>query len=55
MDFTAGAVRVKKGMGNFFKGNIKYIAFYGKALSASEIGRLYSLTAPEFKNASAQK
>jgi len=36
-DFTIGGVQLKKGMGNFFKGEIGGIAIFNKALKAEEI------------------
>ncbi len=36
-DFTMGAVLLKKGMGNFFKGKIGGLAVYDRALSDAEI------------------
>ena len=45
-DFTVGAVLLKKGMGNFFKGRIGGLAVYNRALSDSElisIAQAYSL------------
>lgn len=42
-DFTIGAVRLKKGMGNFFKGLIGGIAVFDRALKDEEIFRIYEL------------
>ena len=39
-DFTVGAVLLKRGMGNFFKGQIGGIAVFNRALKPSEIRRL---------------
>lgn len=39
-DFTVGAVLLKHGMGNFFKGQIGGLAVYDRALSAKELARL---------------
>lgn len=39
-DFTVGAVLLKKGMGNFFKGQIGGLAVFNQALSAKQILRL---------------
>ena len=39
-DFTVGAVLLKRGMGNFFKGQIAGLAVFNRALKESEIGRL---------------
>lgn len=39
-DFTVGAVMVKSGMGNFFKGQIGGIAVFDRALSSRELKRL---------------
>lgn len=39
-DFTVGAVQLKKGMGNFFKGNIGGIAVFDRALSEAELARI---------------
>jgi len=36
-DFTVGAVLLKNGMGNFFKGLIGGLAVYDQALDGSEI------------------
>lgn len=43
-DFTVGAVCLKKGMGNFFMGNIRCIAVYNRALSDAEISAIYKKT-----------
>lgn len=39
-DFTMGAVLLKRGMGNFFKGRIGAIAVYDRALSGAELSEL---------------
>lgn len=39
-DFTVGAVQLKKGMGNFFKGQIGGIAVFDRALNDSDMARL---------------
>jgi len=39
-DFTVGAVELKRGMGNFFKGKIGGIAVFDDALSPAEMARL---------------
>lgn len=39
-DFTVGAVLLKTGMGNFFKGLIGGLAVFDRALSEAEIERL---------------
>ncbi|MCD0488828.1 hypothetical protein LPB86_11340 [Pedobacter sp. MC2016-14] len=39
-DFTVGAVQLKKGMGNFFKGKIGGLAVFDTALSEEEMGDL---------------
>lgn len=39
-DFSVGGVQLKKGMGNFFKGEIGGIAIFDKALKAEEILKL---------------
>ncbi len=39
-DFTVGAVELKRGMGNFFKGKIGGIAVFDDALSAEEMAHL---------------
>lgn len=39
-DFTIGAVQLKQGMGNFFKGKIGGIAVFDRALSNKEMKRL---------------
>lgn len=43
-DFTVGAVLIKKGMGNFFKGYIGGLAIYNKVLSKNEMKRIYKLS-----------
>ncbi len=43
-DFTVGAVLLKSGMGNYFKGQIGGIAIYDIALSADEIREISRLT-----------
>ncbi|MBE6413721.1 MAG: LamG domain-containing protein [Verrucomicrobiaceae bacterium] len=40
-DFTVGAVQLKKGMGNFFKGYINSIAVFDRALSDVEMKQIY--------------
>ena len=40
-DFTVGAVLLKRGMGNFFKGQIAGLAVFNRALKSSEMGRIY--------------
>lgn len=42
-DFTFGAVMLKKGMGNFFKGLIGGIAIYNRALTDDELLKIGSL------------
>ncbi|MFT4092445.1 MAG: LamG domain-containing protein [Niabella sp.] len=39
-DFTIGAVQLKKGMGNFFKGRIGGIAVFNRALSDKEMAQV---------------
>jgi hypothetical protein len=39
-DFTVGAVLLKRGMGNFFKGQIGGLAVFNRALSAKELKKL---------------
>ena len=39
-DFTIGAVLLKRGMGNFFKGKIGGLAVYNRALSDAEIAAI---------------
>ena len=39
-DFTIGAVLLKSGMGNFFKGKIGGLAVYNRALSDAEIAAI---------------
>lgn len=39
-DFTVGAVLLKNGMGNFFKGQIGGLAVFNRALSAKEIKKI---------------
>jgi hypothetical protein len=39
-DFTVGAVLLKSGMGNFFKGQIGGLAIFDRALSPHELKRL---------------
>lgn len=43
-DFTVGAVRLKRGMGNLYKGKIGAIAVYNRALSDAEILEIYNKT-----------
>jgi len=42
-DFTVGAVMLKNGMGNFFKGLIGGIAIYNRALTDDELLKIGSL------------
>lgn len=42
-DFTIGSVRLKNGMGNFFKGLIGGVAIFDRALTDNEIYRVYML------------
>lgn len=39
-DFTVGAVQLKKGMGNFFKGKIGGLAVFNRALTPKEMERI---------------
>jgi hypothetical protein len=39
-DFTVGAVLLKRGMGNFFRGQIAGLAVFNRALKSSEIRRI---------------
>jgi len=39
-DFTVGAVLLKRGMGNFFKGQIGGLAIFDRALGRKELQRL---------------
>jgi hypothetical protein len=39
-DFTVGAVLLKKGMGNFFKGQLGGLAVFNRALKESEMYRI---------------
>lgn len=39
-DFTVGAVLLKSGMGNFFKGQIGGLAVFDRALTGRELKRL---------------
>ncbi len=39
-DFTVGAVLLKRGMGNFFKGQIGGLAVFDRALGKKELRRL---------------
>ena len=39
-DFTVGAVLLKRGMGNFFKGQIGGLAVFNRALSPKELKKL---------------
>lgn len=43
-DFTVGAVLLKRGMGNFFKGQIGGLAIFDKALNEDELRELAELT-----------
>lgn len=47
-DFTVGAVRLKKGMGNFFKGSISEIRVYDCALTDDQIRDLYNKSKQRF-------
>ena len=42
-DFTIGAVLIKKGMGNFFRGKIGGLAVFNRALSDGEISEISSM------------
>jgi len=42
-DFTVGAVLLKRGMGNFFKGQIGGLAVFDRALTEGEINKFYTL------------
>jgi hypothetical protein len=39
-DFTVGAVLLKRGMGNFFQGQIGGLAIFDRALTEKEIQRM---------------
>ena len=41
-DFTVGAVLLKSGMGNFYKGLIGGLAVYNKALDAEQITNIHT-------------
>ncbi len=43
-DFTVGAVLLRQGMGNFFKGLIGGLAVYSRALEASELRQMAKLS-----------
>ena len=43
-DFTIGAVRLKRGMGNLYQGKIGAVAVYNRALSDKEILDIYNST-----------
>lgn len=43
-DFTVGAVLLKNGMGNFFKGYIGGLAVFDKALTEKEMEQIYQLS-----------
>ncbi len=43
-DFTVGAVRLRRGMGNFFKGHIGAIAVYNRSLSEAEMLEIHNAT-----------
>jgi hypothetical protein len=43
-DFTVGAVKLKHGMGNFFKGSIGGIAVFNKVVSDADMKALYELS-----------
>ncbi len=40
-DFTVGSVRLKRGMGNFYKGHIGALAVYNRALSEAEMREIH--------------
>jgi hypothetical protein len=42
-DFTVGAVLLKRGMGNFFKGQIGGLAVFNRSLSPMELKKLAKL------------
>ena len=42
-DFTVGAVRLKNGMGNFFKGQMGGLAVFNRALTSDEIFKIFSV------------
>jgi len=46
-DFTVGAVELKNGMGNFFKGLLGGLAVFNQALPESTLKKLASSTLPE--------
>ena len=43
-DFTIGAVCLKRGMGNWYKGKIGAVAVYNRALSETELTEIYNST-----------
>lgn len=43
-DFTVGAVELKRGMGNFFKGQIAFVAVYDRALTEPELLKIRDQT-----------
>lgn len=49
-DFTVGGVQLKRGMGNFFKGNIGGVAIYDKALTAEEMKKIAVMPSVKSKN-----
>lgn len=46
-DFTVGSVRVKNGMGNFFKGQMGGLAVFNRALTDDEIFKIYKISESE--------
>ncbi len=46
-DFTVGAVRLKRGMGNFYKGYIGALAVYNRALSETEMLEIHRAVSNE--------
>lgn len=46
-DFTVGAVQLKKGMGNFFKGKIGGIAVFNRALNEEEMSEIAIMPSAE--------
>jgi hypothetical protein len=49
-DFTVGAVRLKNGMGNFFKGQMGGLAVFNRALTDDEIFNIYKVNVKENLN-----
>ena len=49
-DFTVGAVRLKNGMGNFFKGQMGGLAVFNRALTDDEIFKIYKASESENTN-----